>query len=115
MIQTPGPVRTCVGCRRRAAKSELVRVVAGTGSDGRSAVLPDLTATAPGRGAHVHPAVECHELAERRRAYSRGLRVQGQLDASPVGEHIIALTEGVVVSDGDPPQNDRPETGAGSS
>ncbi|WP_275403779.1 YlxR family protein [Nocardioides jishulii] len=83
-----GPVRTCVGCRQRAAKSELLRVVVGPGSDGRPAVVPDPASTAPGRGAHLHPTVECYELAVRRRAFSRALRVKEGLPAVPVGEHL---------------------------
>jgi len=33
----------------------------------------------PGRGAHLHPTRECLELAERRRAFPRALRVSGPL------------------------------------
>ena len=39
----PGSVRTCVGCRERAAKRELLRVVAGDRGSGLE-VLPDDTA-----------------------------------------------------------------------
>ncbi|RNM15871.1 YlxR family protein [Nocardioides pocheonensis] len=73
----PGPVRTCIGCRKRAAKRELLRVVAGPGAhgaDSSAAVVPDPGGTAPGRGAHLHPTLECFELAERRRAFARALR-----------------------------------------
>ena len=73
-MPAPGPVRTCVGCRTKATRSELLRVVAGAGSDGRPAVVPDPAGTAPGRGAHLHPTPECYELAERRRAFTRALR-----------------------------------------
>ena len=72
-----GPVRTCIGCRRRAAKRELLRVVAGPdthGQDSSWAVVPDPRGTAPGRGAHLHPTLECFELAERKRAFARALR-----------------------------------------
>ncbi|WP_457111332.1 YlxR family protein [Marmoricola sp. URHA0025 HA25] len=72
-----GPVRTCIGCRRRAAKRELLRVVAGPVAHGQEtswAVVPDPGGTAPGRGAHLHPTLECFELAERKRAFARALR-----------------------------------------
>jgi predicted RNA-binding protein YlxR (DUF448 family) len=72
-----GPVRTCVGCRTRAPASELLRVVARDG-----AVLPDDGRREPGRGAHLHPTADCLELAARRRAFSRALRVEGSLDLS---------------------------------
>ena len=69
-----GPVRTCVGCRGRAAKHELLRVVAGDG-----ALIPDPAGRAPGRGAHLHPTQECLDLALRRRAFGRALRVSDGL------------------------------------
>ena len=72
-----GPVRTCVGCRTRAPAAELLRVVARDG-----VVLPDQGGREPGRGAHLHPTPDCFELAERRRAFARALRVEGGLDLS---------------------------------
>ncbi|MBA3233267.1 MAG: YlxR family protein [Propionibacteriales bacterium] len=75
------PVRTCVGCRERATKSELLRVVATPDLPGR-AVAPDETGRQPGRGAHLHPTPECLDQAERRRAFPRALRLEGPLDTS---------------------------------
>jgi uncharacterized protein len=72
----PGPVRTCVGCRQRDTKRELLRVTIGEDANG-PAVVPDPDGTAPGRGAHLHPRVPCLELAERRRAFARSLRYDG--------------------------------------
>ncbi len=62
-------VRTCVGCRQRAPRSSLVRVVA---RDGR--VVVDMAAHEPGRGAWMHPDPECIGNAERKRAFGRALR-----------------------------------------
>ncbi|WP_343055578.1 YlxR family protein [Nocardioides ginsengisegetis] len=85
-----GPVRTCVGCRQRAAKSELLRVTVGSDAHGHPAVVPDPGATSPGRGAHLHPTAECYELAVRRRAFARALRHAGQggLTSAPLGEYL---------------------------
>ena len=72
-----GPVRTCVGCRKRATKRELLRVVAGTDAEDPTNiwfVVPDPNGSAPGRGAHLHPTPECLALAERKRAFTRALR-----------------------------------------
>ncbi|WP_211348963.1 YlxR family protein [Nocardioides litoris] len=88
-----GPVRTCIGCRRRAAKRELLRVTAGSDADGRPAAVPDPPATAPGRGAHLHPTTECYDLAVRRRAFGRALRVQPGLPAAPVGDYLATRTD----------------------
>lgn len=90
-----GPVRTCIGCRQRAAKCELLRLTASSGSDGL-VVLPDPDASAPGRGAHLHPTTGCYDLAVRRKAFSRALRVTpgaGGLSTAPVGEYIASRTD----------------------
>ena len=86
--QTPSqgqrPIRTCIGCRARAAAAELLRVVVGPGST----VVPDPRQRAAGRGAWVHPDPGCVDLAERRRAYGRALRVPGPLDPTAVREYV---------------------------
>ena len=93
------PVRTCVGCRARAAKRELVRVTVGSDAHGRLVVVPDPLGTAPGRGAHLHPTAACYELAVRRKAFGRALRITGgrgpgRLESAAVGEYVTgAATE----------------------
>ncbi|WP_351223770.1 YlxR family protein [Streptomyces sp. NPDC002133] len=77
------PERTCVGCRERAAKSDLLRIVAVEG-----ACVPDQRGTLPGRGAYVHPASVCLDLAVRRRAFPRALKVQGPLDVAEVRRYV---------------------------
>ncbi|MGO2744984.1 YlxR family protein [Microbacterium sp.] len=64
------PVRTCVGCRMRASRSALLRVVAQ-----HESLIIDERAVMPGRGAWVHPTHECLDTAIRRRAFARALRV----------------------------------------
>ncbi|MCY0946484.1 YlxR family protein [Streptomyces antarcticus] len=71
------PERTCVGCRERAAKNDLLRIVA-VGDE----CVPDPRGTLPGRGAYVHPAVVCLDQAVRRRAFPRALRSTGALDTA---------------------------------
>ena len=72
-------VRTCLGCRQRAPRSSLVRVVAHDG-----VVVVDALARLAGRGAWVHGTHDCVETATVRRAWARALRVSGQLDAASV-------------------------------
>ena len=74
-------VRTCIGCRQRADKTTLVRVVA-VQEPTTTVVTPDPRGTLPGRGAHLHPTTRCLELATRRKAFGRALRVEGPLDLS---------------------------------
>ncbi|GLI25908.1 hypothetical protein ARHIZOSPH14_01500 [Agromyces rhizosphaerae] len=71
------PVRTCIGCRSRTARSSLLRVVVR-----ESQVVVDTAASLPGRGAWLHPDRECLRLALRRRAFGRALRVTGELDTN---------------------------------
>ena len=87
-----GPVRTCIGCRKRATKRELLRVIAGSDAHGQPVVVPDPDATAPGRGAHLHPDPGCYDLAVRRKAFSRALRVEGGLSSAPVGDYLDSRT-----------------------
>ncbi|MGA5098952.1 YlxR family protein [Streptomyces lavendulocolor] len=77
------PERTCVGCRERAAKRDLLRIVLIKGE-----CAPDPRGTLPGRGAYVHPASVCLDLAVRRRAFLRALRVQGPLDVADVRRYV---------------------------
>ena len=65
-----GPVRTCIGCRRRAPQAELVRVVAAPGRLAAQSDAPDRVA-APG-SAGTGPTASTS--AERRRAFGRALR-----------------------------------------
>lgn len=71
------PVRTCVGCRVRASRSALIRVAVS-----KDALVFDERAVLPGRGAWLHPTPECLELAQRRKAFARALRVSTALNFS---------------------------------
>ncbi|TRV73407.1 YlxR family protein [Streptomyces sp. 130] len=68
-----------MGCRERAAKNELLRIVA----DG-DACVPDPRGTLPGRGAYVHPVPDCLGLAVRRRAFPRAFKAKGPFDPTAV-------------------------------
>ncbi|GGT41827.1 YlxR family protein [Streptomyces chromofuscus] len=81
------PERTCVGCRERAAKTELLRIVAI-----EDECVPDPRGTLPGRGAYVHPALVCLDQAIRRRAFTRALRAPGALDTKALRRHVERTT-----------------------
>ncbi len=95
------PERTCVGCRTTAARSVLIRIVARwlddagtTSSAGSSAVLvaePDVRRRLRGRGAWLHPSPDCLDLAVRRRAFPRALRVSGPLDTTRLAAYVAHL------------------------
>jgi len=94
------PIRTCIGCRNRAAAAELLRVVVAPDAAGpprdRSGetvpVVPDPRRRMAGRGAWVHPDQRCVELAVRRRAFARALRVPGPVDPEPVLAYVAGKT-----------------------
>ncbi|HEV2797714.1 MAG TPA: YlxR family protein [Nocardioides sp.] len=100
-----------MGCRTRAAASELLRVVAGSDAEGRPALVPDPAHRAPGRGAHLHPTSECWELAVRRRALPRALRSGVPLSDTPLADYLNARLATLAPST----PHHRPEAGARSS
>lgn len=78
------PERTCIGCRAKAPAADLLRCVCVDG------VLV-VGRRAPGRGASVHPTTACLDLAERRRAWQRALRLDAPPDASAVRAAVAGL------------------------
>ncbi|MFI9205879.1 YlxR family protein [Streptomyces sp. NPDC053048] len=82
------PERTCVGCRERAAKGELLRTVVIEDS-----CVPDPRGTLPGRGASVHPTLVCLDLAVRRRAFPRAFKSQGALDTAELRRYIERIEQ----------------------
>ena len=84
------PQRTCVGCRVRAAKADLLRVVV-VGD----ACVPDPRGRMPGRGASLHLDPACLDLAERRRAFLRAFRSAGPLDTGALRRYVAEVTGAV--------------------
>ncbi len=80
------PQRTCAGCRGRAGKSSLIRLV----WDGASSVVIDERQRLPGRGVYLHPT--CVARALKSKAIGRGLR-RG-LDNAAVGNALVTLSVG---------------------
>ena len=79
-----------MGCRKREAKSDLLRVVGDAAAPDGPAVVVDDQARRPGRGASRHLSLECLDQAERRRALPRALRSAGTLDTSALRAWISA-------------------------
>ena len=75
------PVRMCAGCRERAAKAELLRIVARGGVG-----VVDDRQTEPGRGVYLHPRPECLDQAVKRRSMGRLLRAE--IDGPRTAEQI---------------------------
>jgi predicted RNA-binding protein YlxR (DUF448 family) len=77
-------VRTCIGCRSRDERDLLTRVVL-VGNE----VVVDSSATAPGRGAWVHPTADCVNSAVSRGGLSRSFRRSGPFETGGLVAHII--------------------------
>ncbi|KOV86429.1 DNA-binding protein [Streptomyces sp. NRRL WC-3618] len=65
----------------------MLRIVAVEGE-----CVPDHRGTLPGRGAYMHPAQACLDLAVRRRAFTRALRAPGVLDTVALRQYVEQAT-----------------------
>ncbi|NQX11453.1 YlxR family protein [Microbacteriaceae bacterium VKM Ac-2855] len=77
------PVRTCIGCRLRAPRASLLRLVSPLNE-----VVVDPRAVMVGRGAWLHDSHECYELAVKRRAFGRAFRSREALNTHPVEQYV---------------------------
>jgi uncharacterized protein len=77
----------------RTTKSDLLRLVVMSQGPTRI-VKPDPRGTAPGRGAHLHPTTACLDLAVRRKAFARALRVPAPLETAPVRDYVEQVSDG---------------------
>ena len=95
---TEAPRRTCVGCRTRRAKPDLVRIAATP--DG---VRVDPHHDLPGRGAYVCPAPGCVENAAARDGHSlrRALRGAPQHEVTKTLDTLRSLLDGTTGEAGD--------------
>ncbi|WP_309136029.1 YlxR family protein [Brevibacterium oceani] len=69
-----GPVRTCIACRQKDDRNALTRFV--FRPDQHPAVVHDVSATLPGRGAWVHPDEKCLTKARTTAAFARAFRTK---------------------------------------
>jgi len=86
-----GAVRQCLGCRERAARGVLIRLVASPQGD----LVVDLKGRLPGRGGWVHPRQACIEAVSAKPGLlHRTLRYA--VDASRLGDGIRKSVHGAV-------------------
>lgn len=71
--------RTCVGCRHRSSRAELLRIV-----EESNVLVFDIQKKLPGRGAWIHPSQDCLKLAIQRNAFGRALKLSKQPDSSRI-------------------------------
>ncbi|MCD1285936.1 MAG: YlxR family protein [Brevibacterium sp.] len=68
------PQRTCIACRRKADRDELTRFVIRPGQ--HPAIVHDVSATLPGRGAWAHPDETCLTKALTTASFARAFRTK---------------------------------------
>jgi uncharacterized protein len=68
-----------------------MRIVATQASGGSFTAVPDLRRRLPGRGAWLHPSPDCLDLALRRRALVRALRLAGPLDVTALAAAVAEV------------------------
>lgn len=85
-------VRTCIASREQQPDHELLRVV--VDPDDRARVIPDPARRIPGRGAWITPDLAAYELANKRRAFGRALRVSTAVDTGKVRAYLAAHAAG---------------------
>lgn len=83
-------VRTCIAYRTRRPDTDLLRVVARRKDSGGVEVVADPKRRLPGRGAWITPDLGALELAEKRRAFGRALRISGRVDTEPVRRYLAS-------------------------
>lgn len=98
---TRTPVRTCIATKKSQPADQLLRVVLrkkddATGESHHSvySVIADPRRRLKGRGAWITPTIDALELAEKRRAFARALRVSAEVDTGHVREYLAALGAG---------------------
>jgi predicted RNA-binding protein YlxR (DUF448 family) len=65
------PVRTCVGCRQRGNRADLIRIINSQGF-----LKVDSEKSLSGRGSWLHPISKCLETAVERSAFGRALKAK---------------------------------------
>jgi len=73
------PIRTCICCRARRDKNDLLRLV--VGADGM--VVPDPGSRKPGRGAYVCPDASCLRLLHKISRLQRAFRAERPVALHP--------------------------------
>jgi len=79
----PASERTCVGCRSREARDEVLRFAHVPGFT--PSIVADLTGRLGGRGVWVHPRATCLVRAARG-GFARALRTKVEIDAASLRE-----------------------------
>jgi len=70
----PTPERTCIGCRQKRERENLIRLVAGDG------IVRVAERHVEGRSAYLCPDAHCLEQAVHKKAFNRAFRTMARVD-----------------------------------
>ncbi len=83
------PERTCIACRKKRPKEELIRLVLA----GANEVTPDFEQILGGRGAYLCKNLECLEIFSRPRGFMRPFRLKSPPRIGPgIREDILGFS-----------------------
>lgn len=80
------PQRTCIGCKEKKEKRELIRIV----KDKEGNITIDRTGKQPGRGAYICDDITCLEKAIKNKALERSFEMK-------LNEEIYENLRGVMI------------------
>jgi uncharacterized protein len=72
----PTPERTCIGCRQKRERENLIRLVVGDGA------VRIAGGRVHGRSAYLCPDVRCFEQAQHKKAFGRAFRTAAHVDGT---------------------------------
>ena len=84
------PIRTCIATSTRKPQSQLLRVV--LDPEDPTKLVADPRKSVGGRGAWITPTIDALELAEKRRAFARALRVSAHVDTGHVRSYLQSIS-----------------------
>ena len=89
-VTKSAPIRTCVGCGVKRIQSEMLRIASRDGGTARA----DESERNVGRGAYLCRSKKCAEVAWKRRAVERSLKLKGGLLDDVKNQIMQAIEEG---------------------
>lgn len=83
------PQRTCVGCRKKAGKSELLRLI----YTPEGVVAVDFSARFPGRGAYLCFDRNCLSRASKRDGFSKAFKTKVDVDEEEILDRVLEVLQ----------------------
>jgi len=79
------PIRTCIGCKIKRAKSELIKIV-----KNNNQIEVDKTGKIEGRGAYICDSIECFEKAYKFKKIEKTFKMK-------IDEEVYERLKGIII------------------